>query len=376
MSCVWLLCGVCPQCEPSLPLPVLPDTSPAVPSPRRVIVAGGTGLLGVALCRTLAVAGWDVVILSRTPQPVLPAVLRPHAARVQIVTWDGESGHGWHHWLDKAILINLAGTNPGTQRWSTRVKDGILSSRLLTIKAMGHAISLARAKGHAPRAFLQASAVGIYGARGEDVMHEESAVLEKAGVDGGSVLPSGTVFRVATCRQLEEAAALVVANSSTTHVHMRIGHVLASAGGLFPMLELASRCGVRRIGSGHQWVPWIHVEDAARAIEFLATRAYSDTPISGPVNVCSPEPVTHSTLMAELAQHRRRWWSLAAVPARVASVVVGESVSVVLDSQRTHPSALVAARFAFSYPTVGAAIRHLPCPSWRQHAQQVGALFL
>jgi NAD dependent epimerase/dehydratase family enzyme len=138
-------------------------------------------------------------------------------------------------------------------------------------------------------------------------------------------------------------------------VALRLGHIFDSKEGLFPHLYLASKLGAVSLGSGHQYVPWVHVTDAARAIVF----AMNHTNVSGPINIVSPGVVTNRALMQQLAQTFQRPYACIPVPASVCRLVTGESAAVVLDSQRVLPKRLVESGFLFESPSLQSALLKL-----------------
>ena len=165
---------------------------------------------------------------------------------------------------------------------------------------------------------------------------------------------------------LEDAARLAARHTHTRLVILRLGHVLSSQGGLFPHLERASLCRAGRLGSGQQWVPWVHIADAAAAVRFacadgLLQHDDAQTASAITVNVAAPEPATNETLLATLAHLRQRAGCVVPVPQLVLSHVVGESSSVILDSQHVVPSRLVEAGFVFRFPGLSAALASEAC---------------
>jgi uncharacterized protein (TIGR01777 family) len=310
----------------------------------RVIIPGGTGLIGRRLCPLLAAGGHKVIVLTRDPARAGPAGDLPPDVRLH--GWDTRTGQGWAHLItgDTAV-VNLAGENPAGVRWTDEFKHKVLQSRLDATAAVLDAIGAAVREGRRPRALLQASAVGYYGDRGDEVIAEDA--------------PPGGGFRPDVCRRWEQAAA-GAADLSVRLVLLRIGIALDPAGGALPKLLRASRAFVSRLGPGRQWVPWVHVDDVAAAIRFLVLNDAT----AGPYNVSVPLPATNAQLMRAMAAARRRP-AFVPVPALALRLALGDMAETVLDSQRVVPRRLTAAGFSFGFTDATAAVRDLlrraPC---------------
>jgi len=316
----------------------LPGSSPppkeGITKPRgRVVIAGGTGLLGSAVCHRFVKAGWEVVVLSRSGKSPSPAC--------KAVRWDGRSGEGWEHLVDSStVLVNLCGENPGAKRWDTTFKNKIVDSRLQSIHAMRTVIQAKK-----PRTFLQASAVGIYGNRGDEKLGDE-AKLDATGK-----------FREECTRQIEATATKAVEGSGCSVKLLRLGIVLSHEGGLLPALELASICGATRLGDGKQYLPWIHIHDAAEAIVQLSAPENNNQ--SGSFNICAPNPVTYSEFFRTSAQVNSRL-SMVPVPRWLLERAIGESAVIIFDSQRVLPERLLKdTGFEFTFPNLDEALSNM-----------------
>lgn len=299
----------------------------------RVVVTGGTGLLGRALVERLVAKGFEVVVLSRRPdrQAELPAAAR-------LVGWDARSTTGWAHEVDGAAAIfNLAGESIAAGRWTAARRRRILESRREACGALLEAVGAARVR---PQVLLQASAVGFYGDRAE-------AWLDEASPAGEGFLAETTV--------LWEGASDPIAALGVRRVLLRTGVVLAREGGALPKILLPLRLGIGgRLGSGGQWVPWIHLADEIAAILFLLDRGEC----AGVFNLVAPAPVTNAEL-TRLAAARLRRPDLLAAPAWALRAVLGELSQVVLASQRARPARLLEMGFEFRFPELGAALDDL-----------------
>ena len=296
----------------------------------RVIITGGSGLIGRNTTDVLAQAGHEVVVLSRKPDKVRGL---PHGARAE--AWDAKTGEGWAELVNaNSVIVNLAGENLAHWRWTKKHKAKVLESRLAAARAVVDAIRRSR---RTPRLVIQASAVGYYGNRGD----EELTELSKAG-EG---------FLADLTKQWEKAIPVAVPGR---RAFLRIGVVLSRKGGAFPSLLMASRTGVGRFGSGQQWFPWVHEDDVASAIRFLML----NETISGPFNIVAPEAVTFREFLRTLAKVRHMPAPLP-VPAFALRIGFGEMASALLDSQRVSPRKLIDAGFTFRHDTLDEALRQL-----------------
>jgi uncharacterized protein (TIGR01777 family) len=301
---------------------------------KRVLITGGSGLIGSALTRSLAGAGYEVVVLSRAPDRVtgLPAGARA-------VRWDGQATDGWRAELEGArAVVNLAGESIAGGRWTEARKRRIRESRSRATRAVSRAILQATDR---PGVLLQGSAVGFYGAREGD-----DRVTEEAGA-GGDFLADVTVDWEAASRPVEDAG--------VRRCLLRTGVVLSTEGGALPQMALPFKLFAGGpAGDGSQWVPWIHVRDEVRAIRFLleADRA------AGPFNLTAPEPVTNRELSRALGEALGRPSFLKA-PGFALRLALGEMADVVLEGQRAVPERLLAAGFEFEFPNVRAALADL-----------------
>jgi uncharacterized protein (TIGR01777 family) len=304
-------------------------------STKRVIITGGTGLIGRALVAELA-PDYDLVVLSRNPAK--------HAGTfppgVKIEAWDAQSAAGWDHFAGgAAAVINLAGESIGGDRfppprWTDRRKHVILESRLNAGRAVLEAIESASEK---PGVLIQASAIGYYGPRGDEPLDERAAK------------GSGFVSDVAAAWEKS------IANVSIRTAIIRTGVVFSMAGGAFPSLILPFRFFAGGpLGSGEQVISWIHWCDEVRAIRWLI-----ETPGSqGVYNLTAPGPVPNHALASILGRVMKRP-AFVSVPAFVLKLALGEVASVVLEGQYVVPRRLLEGGFEFEHPRIEAAVRDL-----------------
>ena len=304
-----------------------------VTDPGRVVITGGSGLIGSALARELGQAGRDVVVLSRDPDR-----LDVQPIGVRAVRWDGRTAAGWSELADGAeAIVNLAGENIGAGRWTAERKERIRQSRLAAGAAVLDALGAARRK---PQVLVQASAVGYYGARGDELVTEET--------------PPGNDFLAQTCVAWEASTA-PVESLGVRRVVARTGVVLSRAGGALPRMVTPYRFFVGGpLGSGKQWLPWIHLADEVGAIRFLIETAEA----RGAFNLTAPAPLTNGRFGRALGQVLRRP-SLLPAPAFALRRLLGEMSLVVLEGQRAVPERLLALRYPFQYPEATPALQSL-----------------
>ncbi len=296
----------------------------------RVLITGGSGLIGRALTASLAADGHEVVVLSRRPEAVrgLPSGARAEA-------WEPERPGPWTRLLDGAALVHLAGDNLAEGRWTAEKKRRIRDSRLLSGQALARAIETGAGR---PAVFLQASAVGYYGFdRGEEELSETAAPADD--------------FLGRVCVEWEASTASLDALGIRRPI-LRTGLVLSRRGGALPQLALPFRLFVGGpVGSGRQFLPWIHEADEVRAIRFLLDHPTA----SGPFNLTAPTPVPFRAMARALGRALRRP-SLLPVPAVALRLLLGEKAELVLGGQRAVPRRLLELGFAFHHPELEAAL--------------------
>ncbi|HEY81498.1 MAG TPA: TIGR01777 family protein [Anaerolineae bacterium] len=304
----------------------------------RILITGGTGLIGRALIDLLLPEGHEIIVLSRNPARVtLPA-------GVQVAGWDARSAQGWAHLAEGAdAIVNLAGESIAgagaiPARWTAARKRRILESRLNATRAVVEAIDQARAK---PKVLVQGSAVGYYGGRVDDVALDEDAA-------------PGDDFLAEVAVQWEAASAPVEA-MGVRRALARTGLVLSATGGSLPPTLLPFKLFLGGpLGHGLQWWPWIHIRDEVRALVFLITEPRA----AGPFNLTAPNPVTNRAFARVLGKVMRRP-SLLPAPAFLLRLALGEMADLLLKGQRALPKRLLELGFEFEYPHLEGALRDL-----------------
>lgn len=300
----------------------------------RVLISGGTGLIGRALTRALVDRGDEVVILSRSPQR--------HAAHlpqgVQLLAWDGRTPTGWGEIVNTVdAVVNLAGANIAEGRWTAARKRVIRESRLHAGHALVEAIRDATSK---PHVLIQASAVGYYGPRGDEIVTEDT--------------PPGSDFLAQLAVEWEASTREVEAWGIRRPI-IRTGVVLSMEGGALPRMLPPFKLGLGGpLGSGRQWFPWIHMADEVGAILFLLDRKEAH----GPYNLSAPNPVRNEEFTRALGEILHRP-TLFRVPAFALRLLFGEMATVLLEGQRAIPRRLLDEGYTFRYEDVRSALRAL-----------------
>ena len=302
----------------------------------RVVVAGGTGFIGRALCRRLVEDGVSTVALTRNAQRGRQVL----GDRVAVAQWDGRTPEGWADRLENAdAVVNLVGENIGRARWDEAHLRRILQSRLDAVRAISDAIARAGSK---PRVVIQGSAVGYYGNRGQEPLDETSAP--------GSGFLAGVVQRV-------EDGAGEMRSLGVRLVLARTGVVLGREAGMLPRLVRPFKFFLGGPpGDGKQWISWVHLEDEVGALRFLLER----DDLEGPFNLTAPEPVRMKEFCGALGEalHRPSWLS---TPAFALRLLFGRRMAdeILLGGARVVPTRLRDAGYEYRFPRVDAALRNL-----------------
>lgn len=296
----------------------------------KYMICGGTGFIGSELAKYWLLAGNEVAIVGRN----LPKAALNHP-KLSYHTWDSLQADSTP--VENAdALVNLAGASL-SQRWSPSGKQAIMQSRLATVSAAAKLLDRLNLK---PSVVIQASAVAIYGTSLQDTFSESSSsrVMD---------FPSDVV------KTWEEASDEAYKNIRV--IKLRTGVVLGNQNGAFPKMKLPYLLGVGgNIGTGKQWVSWIHLTDIVRLIDFCI----QNSEIYGPVNATAPHPVTNEEFGRTIGKvySRPHWFPL---PAVLLKTAVGELSEILLKGQRVLPSAALEQGFSFTFPTLQAALEDL-----------------
>ena len=299
----------------------------------RVIITGGTGLIGTALTKLLSSNNHEIFILTRR-FPDNPKL----RAGVQHVQWDAATAEGWGHLVDGAdAVINLAGEGIADGRWSEERKRRIYASRVNAGKAVMEAITAAATK---PKVLIQASGVDYYGPHYDEILTEDAA--------------PGSGFLAQVCFDWEASTA-EAERLGVRRAVIRSGVVLSNDGGAWPRIVLPFKLFAGGpIGSGNQYWPWIHIDDEVQAIRFLIDNENA----SGAFNLSAPAPLTNKEFAVTLGKVMGRP-AFFPVPSAVLKIAFGEMSTVLLDGKRAVPHHLLELGYSFKYPTAEAAFRDL-----------------
>ncbi len=292
----------------------------------KLLITGGTGFIGTPLCRALTQHGHELFVVTRRPQE------QPAWSGVHFLSWEPLE---WAQRLAMADgVINLAGEPLAAGRWNASRKRAIRESRIQSTRAVVDTIVGQTRK---PAVLINASAIGYYGDRGNEVLHEHAA-------PGRGFLPELCSAWEAEAQRAEAFGVRVV--------RVRIGIVLGPDGGALSKMVPPFRLGIGGpLGSGRQWMSWIHRDDLIGLIEWALTQPT----LSGPVNATAPYPLTMRHFARELgrALNRPSW---APVPSIALRVLLGEMADLLLTGQRVLPQAALNAGYQFTYPQLPEAL--------------------
>jgi len=296
----------------------------------RIIITGGSGLIGRALVDSLAKDGHDVIVLSRNPAAVKNL---PKGARAE--KWDGQSAQGWGQLADGAgAIVNLAGATI-SEKWSEARKKEIRDSRVNAGKAIVEAVKAASKK---PGVVVQSSAVGYYGPRGSEEITEAAS--------------AGNDFLAKVCQEWEASTAELDSLGIRRPI-IRTGVVLDLHGGALPKMVMPVKMFVGGpIGSGQQYFPWIHLKDEVAAIRFVIDNQNAN----GVYNLSAPQPLTNKEFTQAIGKVLGRP-TLMPVPAFAMKTMFGEMSTLLLDGQRQIPARLMKEGFKFQFTDATVALK-------------------
>ena len=289
-----------------------------------ILLTGGTGLIGTALCGALSAQGSQLTVLSRSAR-------RSVQGRTFITHLEQCASP-----VD--AVINLAGAGLADRRWTAAYKRTIVRSRIDLTQQL---VSWIESQTTRPKTLISASAIGYYGASPDDAFTEQGT--------------PGTGFAADLCQRWEQEALRAEALAVDVAV-LRLGVVLANEGGALGKMTQSFRFGVESwLGAGEQWLSWIHIDDVVRAIQFVLAA----DPRATIYNAVAPEPVTHRGFAHEVGRHSRSLLKLG-VPPLAARLLAGEMAEeLLLSGQKVLPQALIEQGFDFAYPTLTAALDNL-----------------
>jgi len=291
----------------------------------KVAVTGATGFIGRALCKKL-VKERNVIALTRNPEKA--SALLDKA--VEIIKWNPNMPDGWEKCLENSdAIVNLAGTNLASGRWTKNLKAEILNSRINSSRVLLQAIKSSQTK---PKTFIMASAIGFYGSRGDEQLDAESN-------NGQGFLADLCCKNEGLTREFEALGIRIIV--------IRSGIVLGASGGALPKMVTPFKFYLGGYwGSGNQWMSWISLTDEVAAIQFLIENAN----LCGVFNLTSPEPLRNRQFFQTLASELKKPCWLP-IPAFFLKIIFGQMADeLFLASQRVYPRKLLAAGFKFKNP--------------------------
>ncbi len=290
----------------------------------KILITGGTGMIGQRLAELLIDGGHEVVLLTRNPQK---------ASHFRLFGWDPQAGT-----IDPAALpyadcvVNLAGSSVAEGKWTPERKHEIIRSRLDGLELLYRELAK---PGHHVKTLLSASAIGVYGDRGDEVLYENSPTA----APGDDFLADVVVQWEAAARRIGELGPRVVLP--------RIGIVLSPEGGALVPIAKTVRFGAGApLGSGRQYMSWVHLDDLCR----LFVQMLEDALWQGEYNAVAPNPVTNKEFTETLAQVMHRPLLLPKVPAFGLKLAMGEMSEIVLGSQRVSADKVLSRGFGYEYP--------------------------
>jgi len=299
----------------------------------KALIFGGTGFIGQELTRELLSHGYQVYVVTRDKSRFQSKVLKG----VELMEWNGETPLSQLDNLQKFdVVVNLAGESIANGRWSESVKQKILHSRVEVTRTIVEAI-LSRAL--TPKVLISGSAIGYYGAHGDETLTEEAG--------------AGEDFLASVCKQWEEQA-YRGQNELTRVVVIRTGVVLGTQGALTRMVKPFKAHMGGSVGSGTQWLSWVHVKDVAGMIRF----SIENTHIIGAVNATAPEPAQMKAFANCIGTvlSSPSWLT---VPEFVIKLALGEMSEIVLKGQRVIPQKMLQNGYKFKFPELKSALENI-----------------
>lgn len=306
-----------------------PSLAPSFPI--RVLMTGGSGLLGQAFMRRFPYYKYTVV--SRHAH-----FYKNHANKQAVpdIKWVRCLSY-FKHLNDFDIVVNLAGEPIVGKRWNKQHKHELCHSRWDITKAL---VELVNISDNPPASFFSASAIGVYGHQGDTLLTETSTCTRPD-------------FTSHLCQQWEAIAQTM--KPSVRLVLLRTGIVLTTQGGALAKLLPSIKLGLGgRLGSGKQYMSWIHLDDYLDGLNFAINNVF----VEGAVNLVAPNPVTNKDFTKTLASTLSRP-SFLSMPALALKLMLGQAACLLLDSQRVSPEKLMFHEFKFSHPHLQPALEHL-----------------
>ncbi|MDH5201864.1 MAG: TIGR01777 family oxidoreductase [Nitrospirota bacterium] len=299
----------------------------------KILILGSTGFIGKNLCKELLSSGHNVVVFTSNHAKAQSLF----GKNVEITEWIGYTPFMPSSTLQNvSAVINLAGESIGTHRWTKSVKEKIVQSRMKTTQAVVNAI---KDNILSPKILVNASAVGFYGPRNDEEVTESS--------------PAGGGFLAEVCKAWESEA-YKAESYGTQVVTVRIGVVLGNEGALVRMMIPFQYYIGGPIGTGNQWLSWIHIHDLVKIFKFIIEKGT----VSGSVNATAPQPVRMKDFCEILGKVMSRP-SWVRVPEFVLKIALGEMADMLFNGQRVLPKKMIDAGFEFRFPTLHKALEEI-----------------
>jgi hypothetical protein len=297
----------------------------------RVIITGGTGLIGKHLSRKLKEKGYNVSLLSRKNKL---------DSDIPMYSWNPEKNEIDHKAISSAdYIIHLAGAGIGDKRWTKKRRQLISDSRIKTCELLFNCV---QETGTKLKAFISASGIGYYGTITSDKIFNEADQ------------PSSD-FLGEICRRWEHSADRFEESGIRT-VKIRTGVVLTGKGGALARMIRTVRMGIgSALGNGRQYLPWIHVEDLCN----IYIKAIEDTSLKGAYNAVAPEHITNKDFMRTLATILKKPFFFPDVPAIMIKLLFGEMSGILLNGSRVSSDKIRTAGYNFQYPDLESAVKDL-----------------
>jgi uncharacterized protein (TIGR01777 family) len=318
----------------------------------RVFITGGSGLIGRHLAQKLVASGHQPVILSRHSDALRR---KPEFRDFQVVHGDPTTEGRWQGEIDGCdAVVHLAGHNLFADRWNPEIKRKIRDSRVYGTE---HVVAAVRQARNRPRAIVQASAIGLYGPRGDEDLVESS--------------PSGADYLAVVCREWEQASEPIT-ELGVRRAVVRVGIVLAPSGGalafMTPIFKLGPGApiggGGRFLARGQQWMSWIHIEDIVGIFQLAALSDLA----SGPINGTAPHPVRNAEFSKTLSRVLRkpytpwRFFMPVGPPDALLQLMLGEVAGVVTTGQKVLPKRALELGYDFKHPELEEALHDVFAP--------------
>jgi len=299
----------------------------------KIVISGATGFLGKLIVSAISSKGYAICVLSRNSQKARKIL----GEKYQYVNWNGEKSNELQAAINGSkAVIHLAGANVAGARWSVSYKNEIMESRIQGTSAIAHSISCAVSP---PEVWFSASAIGYYGNEGDEIKRENS--------------PSNTDFLATVCKEWELATS--PAENYCRVVRGRIGVVLDKHEGALAKMLIPFRLGVGgRLGSGRQWLSWVHTADVVGMILW----AIENNSVQGAMNIVSPNPLQMKEFANVLGKvlGRPSWFP---VPEFILKLVLGEQAWIVITGQRVEPEVAQRLGYNFQFNKLNDALKNL-----------------